>query len=126
METSNNFHPQRYQDALQQILPPGCGCHTSLMVPANYGVMAGLDGNQIFDDIRQSIPTGTRRITDHEIWDAINKALSDHNGTFTPKPRPKPLVNDGNAALQRIVSQGIYSDEADLWESSPIRLWCEP
>ncbi|MEI6154755.1 MAG: hypothetical protein WCQ90_11775 [Deltaproteobacteria bacterium] len=118
---------EKYNYALQNIPPPGCGCHVALLGVANLGVMAGLDGNQIFDDIRASIPQGNRNTPDKEIDDAIRKALNDHRaGTFTPKARPKPIVNNGKAALQRIISQGIYSDEYDLWDSSPIRLWCEP
>ncbi len=118
---------EKYKYALQNIPPPGCGCHVSLMRPANYGVIAGLDSEQIFQDIRTSIPLGNRHVPDKEIDDAIRKALSDHSkGTFTPKPRPKPLVNDGAKALQQIINQGIYSDLADLWEASPIRLLDTP
>jgi len=39
-------------------------------------------------------------ISDSEISDAINKALSDHNsGTFIPRPDQKPVVKDGKATL---------------------------
>jgi hypothetical protein len=114
---------ERYTDALKQIPPPGCGCHASLLGIANLGAIAGLGGEQMFSDIRHSIPPGDRRIPDREIQDAINRALADHHaGTFTPKARPKPAVNDGKIALQRIINQGRYSDEADLFEVSPIRL----
>lgn len=118
---------EKYQDALKQIPSPGCGCHPSLLSIANSGAIAGFAGAQIFQDLRVSIPAGSRRILDGEIWDAVNKALNDHHaGTFTPKARPVPIVNNGKTALQRIINQGKYSDEYDLWEVSPIRLWCEP
>ncbi|MEI7672284.1 MAG: hypothetical protein WCK00_09250, partial [Deltaproteobacteria bacterium] len=35
-------------------------------------------------------------------------------------------VNDGKVALQKIINQGKITDEADLWETSPRRLWEEP
>ena len=117
----------RYHDALTRIPPPGCGCHITLLTVANYGVLAGLSSEQIFSNIRQAIPTGTRRISDGEIFQAINKALGDHRGgTYTSRTRPAPVVQDGKAALQRIIDQGKISNEIDLWEASPIRLLDEP
>jgi hypothetical protein len=117
----------RYDDNLKNSRAPGTGCHGWIMSTANLGVFAGLDGERIFEDIRRAIPQGNRRIPDREIQDAIKKALNDHNGgTFTPKPRPEPAVNDGKTALQRIIEQGRYHDEADLWEVSPIRLLGAP
>ncbi|MBA4417406.1 MAG: hypothetical protein C0392_05800 [Syntrophus sp. (in: bacteria)] len=114
----------KYNDALAHIPPPGGnGCHTALLSVANLGVIAGLDGSQIFEDIRAMTPQGKRRVSDREIQDAINKALSDHNsGRFTPAPKPKPIINNGKASLQGIIEQGKISNEADLCELSPIRL----
>jgi len=121
---------ERYRDRLQNMpAPGGGGCHTAILGCANLGVLAGLAADQIFSDIRQAIPTGTRRITDKEITDATNKALADHNGgTFTqrPRPRPAPVVQDGKSALQGIINQAKITTEVDLWESSPIRLWEAP
>jgi hypothetical protein len=117
----------RFHDNLTNPKPPGTGCHSWIMSTANLGAMAGKEPQEIHDAIRRSIPSGTRRISDREITDAINKALSDHNGgTFTPRPRPKPIVPDGKAALQKIIDQGKISNEADLCEASPIRLWEAP
>lgn len=118
---------ERYKESLRNLPPPGHGCHPRLLAVADYGVIAGLTAAQIFDDLRRFTPAGNRRIHDQELTDAINKALSDHNGgTFTPRPRLKPVVKDGKAALQKIISQGKTSDEADLSEISPIRLLEEP
>ena len=90
--------PDRYQESLRSIPPSGCGCHPYLLAVSNYGIMSGLDAEQIFSDIRSAIPQGTRRISDREITDAINKAMQDHNGgTFTPKARPAPVVRRGFA-----------------------------
>ena len=118
----------RYNQALRNIPSPGGGgCHTAILGIANLGVMAGLISEAIFQDLRRSIPQGKRQVSEREITDAINKALQDHNAdTFTSRPRSKPVVQDGKAALQKIINQGKISDEADLWEASPIRLWEEP
>ncbi|MGD0236947.1 MAG: hypothetical protein ABSC55_20740 [Syntrophorhabdales bacterium] len=118
----------RYQKRLETIPSPGGnGCHVALLAAANLGIMAGVSPGQIFSDLRAAIPTGKRFVTDREIGDAISKALLDHNGgTFTPRPRPAPVVQDGKSALRKIIGQSRYSDEADLWEASPIRLLDEP
>jgi hypothetical protein len=124
---ANSCKLERYREALEKIPPPGCGCHTSLLGVANQGVIAGIDLQKIFDDIRVNIPEGSRRISDREIVDAVNKAMADHNGgIFTPRPRPVSIVKDGASALQRIIGLGDISDESDLWECSPIRLLDEP
>jgi hypothetical protein len=118
----------RYQEALKQkIISPGCGCHRSLLSVANIAVREGIEPDRIFDDIRANIPEGSRKVFDREIQDAINKALADHDkGTFTPKPKPAPVVSDGKEALRKIINQSPIKDEADLWELSPIRLNNEP
>jgi hypothetical protein len=117
----------RYQEALRNIPPPGCGCHPYLLAISNYGVMSGRDAEQFFKDVRSAIPMGTRRISDKEVTDAVNKALAEHGkGSFIPRPRPKPRVIDGKAALQRIIDKAKIATEDDLWEASPIRLWEEP
>ena len=124
---ANSHRLERYQEALRQIPPPGCGCHTSLLSVANLGAIAGIPAQEIFEDIRQNIPEGSRRIFDREIQDAINKAMADHTGgTFTPRPRPVSIVKNGKEALKNIINQGDISDEADLWECSPYRILNEP
>lgn len=117
----------RYYNALNHIPPPGKGCHPYLLTLANLGVGAGVSPERLFDNIRENIPKGSRRISDREILGAIDKARVDHgNGIFAPNPRSKPIVNDGKATLKSIIGQGKYSDDADLWEASPIRLYDEP
>lgn len=119
---------ERYQDELRNFpIPGGGGAHPHELKVANIGIIAGLSADQIFQDIRRSIPQGSRRISDREISEAVNKAMQDHNGgTFTPRSRPAPLVQNGAAARQRIIDSAKISDEADLWEASPLRLWEEP
>jgi len=117
----------RYHDNLTNPRPPGTGCHGWIMSTANLGVLAGKDPNKVHDDIRHSIPNGTRRIPDREIQDAVNKALTDHaGGNYAPCPRPEPVVKNGAAARQRIIDSATITTEADLWEASPIRLWEAP
>lgn len=117
----------RYHEALKNIPPPGNGCHPSLLSAANLGVMAGINPDQLYDDIRGAIPPGRRRVPDREIFDTIKKAKADHQGgTFSPKPRPRPVISDGKVALQKIISQAKIETDVDLIESSPLRLWGEP
>lgn len=120
---NGNTGEDRYQDALSSIPRPGCGCHTFLLTVANYGVLAELSADQIFQDIRQSIPTGSRQISDREISDAIDKAMGDRiGGKYIPQPRPKPVVLNGKTVIQNIIDQGSINVENDLRELSPIRL----
>jgi hypothetical protein len=117
----------RFNSKLANPQIPGTGCHGWIMSTANLGIIAKLSGEQIFSGIRQSIPQGSRRIPDKEINDAIHKAKQDFDcGTFTPRPRPAPVVKDGKAALQKIINQAKITTEVDLWEASPIRLWEVP
>ncbi len=113
----------RYHEALNNIPSPGAGCHASLLSVANYGSKAGIQPQKIHEDIRSHIPPGVRRVPDREILAAVSKALSDNNGkVFTSRPKPVPIVNNGKITLQQLINQGKISDDADLWESSPVRL----
>lgn len=114
----------RYNEPLPA---PGCGYHGDLMSKANLAAILGMDPQDAFNDLRRRTPQGNRSISDREISDAIQKAYREiQSGTFIPRPRPAPVFQDGKAALQRIIEQGTISDEADLWECSPIRLWEAP
>jgi hypothetical protein len=128
IDISPNPPIQRYFDKLTTIPPPGGnGCHSTLLSVANLGVIAGVDPDKIFEDLRQAIPPGRRRVTHREIEAAVTRAVQDHHsGKFYTHPRPEPAVNDGKVVLQRIIEQAPISNEADLWEASPIRLWNEP
>jgi hypothetical protein len=111
----------KYQSCLFSFPDRGQGRHQHLLRIAGHGIRAGLKPEKIFSDIRQANTHGMR---DKEIIDAIKKAALDNNEPYTLKP--KPIVKDGKATLQRIIKEGLISDEADLWEDSPIRLWDEP
>jgi len=120
----------RYQQKLSSFPQPGLGngFHGSLLGAATLGVLAGIAPEQLHSDIRGSIPPGKRRIADREIQDAISKAMKDHGhgGVRFIPPKPRPVVNDGQTALRKIIESAKITMEADLWEASPIRLWGEP
>jgi len=124
-------HLARYQERLANIPAPGGGCHVSLLGVANLGIMGGIDPETLFHEIRQAIPEGARRISDQEIHAAIRRAMNDHLPTGETYNRyklqkPEPSIKNGKTALQNIIKQSKISDEADLWEDSPVRLDWEP
>lgn len=119
---------EKYKSALAAIPQPGMGCHTALLGAANSGIMAGLSDGQIFEDIREAIPAGVRRVPDREITDAIAKARREMIPYMTTKPHhrqmarptPKPLI-DGPATRAKLIQAGAEAGPADLWELSPVR-----
>jgi len=114
----------RYQNDLLNPRQRGEGAHSWVMTAANHGIMAKLTGEQVYSDIRLLLD---RRVPDKEISDAVKKALQDHGkGAFVPQPRPEAVARNGNVALKNIIKQGKLSDEADIWDVSPVRLWNEP
>ena len=120
----------RYQDNLSNPVAPGTGENFNpswLPSTAILGVMAGIDPQQIHDDIRRVTPAGNRPVPDKEISRSINNALRAWGtGTFTPQPRQKPIINNSDATLQKIIESATITTEADLWEDSPVRLTGEP
>ena len=117
---------KKYRTALSSLPAPGSGqCHTAILGVANYGVLAGLSTDVIFDDIRRSIPQGSRQVPDREISDAIDRAQLDHRKGATGRkfiPKPEHVVKNGATVLRNIINQGKISEEVDLWEVSPIRI----
>lgn len=113
---------RRYRDRLTTMPAPGGGRHNALLAIANIGILAGLTGEQIHEDIRRAAD-----MPDREIQAAIEKAARDHSGgTYRPPPKPAPIVTNGNAARRRIIEQGTISEDVALWECSPIRLHHPP
>jgi hypothetical protein len=114
----------RYDDHLRNMPLPGQGRHGAALGIANLGIMAGVTPEEIHFDIRRAAD-----LPDREVRAAILKAASDHGAPgpiYRPPPKPAPLVKDGQAALKRIIDQGTISDDCDLWEVSPIRLYDAP
>lgn len=123
---------EKFFDRLRALPPTGQGFHTALMGCVNYGILAGLSEHQIFALVKVSIPPdGSRKVLDRELSDAIKKAAADiptytgnrRSGYVAPPPKP---ISNGQATRQRMIESSAISDEADLWESSPVRTDWEP
>lgn len=122
------MHPAqdaRYQEALNNTPPPGRGenFHPYALTLANKAKRTGRTQEEAFQDIRQAIPPGGRRVPDREIRDALRKAY-DQECAFTPRPRLVPVLKSGANTLKRLIAQGGLSDEVDVWEESPINMDC--
>lgn len=116
----NSVMQERYENDLLNACQRGEGAHSWMMGAANHGILAGLTPEQVFSDIRHVLD---KRVPDNEIWKTIKTALLTHgNGNFVFKPKPKPIVNDGNEVLKRIIESGTIHNDVELRESSPIRL----
>jgi len=114
----------KYRRALKNLPHSGGGgCHTALLGVANYGVCAGIDPLQIFDDLRQHVH-GSRRVPNREIKAAIKKAQTDIGKVchFNFKERQQRLSFDGKKVLSRIIAKGNGITEADIWSASPIKI----
>lgn len=75
------------------------------------GIMAGLIAEAISQDLRCSIPQGTRRIRDREIHDAVDESLADHGGGTFPTAvtlilKSLKILGDHNKASPAVVKLG--------------------
>jgi hypothetical protein len=116
----------RYHERLRNMPQPKQGRHPALLGISNLGIMAGLTPETIHSDLARV--TSNFPMPVKEIQAAVSKAATEHsagNSTYRPPPH-KPLIKDGQAALNRIIAQGTLSDDADLFEISPIRLNVSP
>lgn len=126
---------QKYSDALRAIPAPGIGsgCHIKLLSVANYGVLSGLDDDQIYRDISNSIPAGRRKVPDSEIRSAVARARQDIRTTAgcagaVKRPAtyhtPKSSVSakDYGKTLDFITSNYAGATEADIITLSPVKL----
>jgi hypothetical protein len=124
---------EKFFDRLRTLPPTGQSFHTALQGCANYGIMAGISEHEIFVLVRASIPSGgNRKVADKEIWDAIKTAVADVPN-YTGNRRsgynvalPQKPISNGQAKRTEIIESSEISDEADLWESSPVRIDWEP
>jgi hypothetical protein len=122
---TNSNRVERYYTALRNMPPSGGGgCHAALLGIANLGRLAGFSREQVAPDLAAHVH-GTRKITDAEIWAAVNKGFdslstnSSHLNTRAAAPRP---AVDGAKLLDAIVKRGAAFDESELWEKSPVRI----
>jgi hypothetical protein len=110
---------ERYDDALRNIPPSGGGgAHTALLRVANFGRLAGVNCEQVAQDLAAHVH-GTRKITGAEVGAAVKKAFNSptNNRNFNMRP-----AVDGARLLKAIVERGAAFSEADLWELSPVRI----
>lgn len=119
----------KYQNAVNNLPTSGkgLGCHQALLGAANHGVYAGIDPQQIHDDLRRHIQ-GSRRVPDREIKAAVQKAMSDKDKVVHydfKKQRRKPAF-DGEKIRNKIIALGAGKTEADIWGISPIRIDWQP
>lgn len=119
-----------YIQKLHSIPAPGNGCHTALLGVANCGIREGIPEEQIFTDIRQHIPNGTRYVPDSEIYAAISKAKRDYIPYRSTSREPfkksvhKPKIS--SEYRDHLIGKGIGTEEVDFWEASPVRLFDAP
>jgi hypothetical protein len=113
---------EKYQAALSSIPAPGGGCHCSLLGVANYGVMAGLEQQQIVDDIRKHIPPGNRDVPDQEIRDAVEKAWNDlKDGMEHDRKLITPVCSiDADRLMQQLLQAGRNVTMETLLDISPV------
>ncbi len=124
-----------YETALKNIPPPGAGCHSSLLSVANLGVLAGVPGSRIAEDIRANIPRGQRQVRAREIEDAVSKAMREvtpltdqqpQARQFARRPPSPPKLFDGPAYRRKLIDRSAGCTEAEIWEASPCRIDWEP
>ena len=117
----------RYRDRLKNFPVEGEGRHFEALAVANLAAIAGIPAEHAHADIRDA-SGGSHPLPDREIQAAVQKAFAEHQagGTVRPPPKPAPIVKDGQAVLRKIIAQGSFSDEADFWETSPVRLNGDP
>jgi hypothetical protein len=103
-------------------LSGGGGCHAALLAVANYGRAAGIPREKIAQDLRDCVNgprKGTRKVTDREIEDTVDKAFETPREKFKPRKR---LQIDGVKLLRAILERGAEFTEASLFDASPVRI----
>ena len=115
----------RYHERLLTLpAPGGNGCHVALLGVADLGVMAGMAPQQVFEDIRRAVPPGKRPVPDREIWDAVRRAVRDHEtGPLAPHTStPEPALPDAPMIRQGFIDKGAGAGEADFHDASDINI----
>ncbi len=117
----------RYIEQLK-VLPHsgGGGLHTALLGMANLGALAGLPREQVLADLRANVQ-GTRRVSDAEIRQAINKAFDERGQPghgVKHEPQWQAVVRPPIDALKlhkAIQGRGADAREEDLVALSPVK-----
>ena len=117
----------KYNDITPHPPAYGYGFNLYVLRAARLGVYAGIDPQQIADDIRRHVPPGSRPTLSREITRALNKVTNDSssNGTVVhydfKKKKQKPAF-DGPKARNKIIDLGAGIEEADIWDVSPVKI----
>jgi len=99
------------------------------MTVANHGILAGLSGQEVYDDIRRSTPRGSRTVADKEIQETIDNAIEFHgNGQSKPykKTQVASCIIPEKNTFSTISATGKYSTEDELKAASPIPIPDDP
>jgi hypothetical protein len=104
--------------------PGGNGAHRGIYAAGCMGYRAGLGKEQIFEDIRAHMPSGSRHVPDREIEDGVRQAFVDATGGSAHPPRPATKV--ALDALAKLIHAGKGANAADIAARSPISIdWHE-
>ena len=120
-----SYHDARYQKRLKGIPAPGYGhgCHVALLSVATYGLRSGRSKNQILADIKAAIPAGKRRVDDHEIMAAIERASQDTvPAGCNPSMRPSVEI-DRRRTMSKTEAAEIKKRVLS-YSSGPVKLDC--
>lgn len=79
---------RRFRNALEEIPPPGAGCHPALLGVANLAKLAGLGQEDAVAEIYEAVPSGDREVDSREVEEAVRKAYLDSAGPRNAKGRP--------------------------------------
>ncbi len=130
-------HPlaEKFEEALRRIpRPGGNGCHQALLGAANYGVMIGLDEEELVRLIAAAIPAGDREVPEREIRDAVRKAFHDHSvrqsGGMREKTTPKDAAAgpafDVRAFMLHHLKLGAGATADHIIAQSPVPIPADP
>ena len=117
----------KFEEALRSWPSAGGGVHTHMMAVCNFAVIAKLNPVDLEREIIRTMPRPPNPSS--EVAAAIRKAYAEFKGgsdDYRPnyakptKPQPRPLTR------QAVVQRGNGWTEADVWESSIIRISWEP
>jgi hypothetical protein len=111
---------QKYQAFISRLPAPGAGAHASIFGAGCCGCRAGLTPEQIFLDVRNGLPRGTREVGDKEITEGIAAGFKATLGEPGKVVTPKVKSQVAPGTLERLLKEGHGTTSADLIARSPI------
>lgn len=110
----------RYYENLNNPRQRGEGAHGWLMSTMNLGTLAGQTSDEMFTHVRSVLNS---KVSDREIQDAIRKATNSHYVVRNTYAKP---ISNGQAIRTKLIQSSEISEDADLWENSPVRIDWKP